>query len=191
MVALGIIFLGLLAKSKKKLRGALILAMVLIVLVSVGGERFKERAASIFDDSKDEVGSRQTRVNLLETGLRAFWNSPFIGVGLGNFVNMEGTSWYMAHNGYIEIAVEHGIFGLVLYLGLLCSILFNLRRMQRLLSVKGTLLNEYYLCQFLEIDIWTYFVIVMFSTPFGWFFFYLLGFTISMRKWLASKIISE
>lgn len=187
MITLGIVFLGLLAKSKKKLKVAFILVMVTIVLVSLGSERFTRRAASIFDGSRDEVGARQSRIDLWGTAIQAIWERPLTGVGLGNFRLMKEAIWHGAHNGYLEIAAELGILGLCLLLALLSSTFFNLRKMQKALAERSNH-TAYLLCQFIEISLWAYLGALMFASYwYGWIFFYLVGFSVSMRRWLSAQ----
>ena len=72
-----------------------------------------------------------TRLALWKAGARMFGDHLFTGTGAGTFVIVYGESyinrkvgdntWRAAHNSYIQIAAELGIFGLMIWLSILAS----------------------------------------------------------------------
>ncbi len=113
------------------LRGQRFLLMVVAmtlggtVLWSFSGEQFRERIVSLVSLEQD--------YNLTDTGGRkAVWTRglgyvgerPILGAGAGNFPEADGRywrregggRWQAAHNSYLQVAVEMGIPGLVIFL---------------------------------------------------------------------------
>jgi putative inorganic carbon (HCO3(-)) transporter len=102
--------------------GALVATLAAIPLAP---QTFWTRVISIFDGSKDQTGSRQARIDLLEEGWRVFVEHPVTGVGAGQFVNYNPPdrreAWHVTHNAFLEVATETGILGLVPFLVFLVS----------------------------------------------------------------------
>lgn len=88
-------------------------------------ESFWNRMVSIVDAERDETGSRQARIELLEEGWAAFTGSPIVGVGAGQFqaYNPPGRRqpWRVTHNALLEVAAETGLLGLAPFLFLIAS----------------------------------------------------------------------
>ena len=79
-----------------------------------------------------EESARQ-RYEVLKTGLRIFASHPVLGVGIGGY--REANVRYApklgerdAHNTYVSLAAETGLPGLLLWLGLVGSVLAQVRR---------------------------------------------------------------
>jgi O-antigen ligase len=78
----------------------------LLRLMDVGGElRF---------------GRWSSRRDILEAGLRVFWESPIIGMGSGTFISAVGITadWQVAHNAFLGVLVEGGIIGFLLFVSM-------------------------------------------------------------------------
>ena len=72
--------------------------------------------------------STETRLNLINRGMRFFRNRPWIGYGLNNFFVLNKAltgSVYYAHNNYVELLVDCGIVGTVVYYSLHAVSLIN------------------------------------------------------------------
>lgn len=71
-----------------------------------------------FGEEEDVDGSTRTRMELVEFGLIVFYLRPFLGYGINNFRAVH-TSYFgqeiYAHNNYIELLVDLGVVGLVIY----------------------------------------------------------------------------
>lgn len=66
------------------------------------------------------------RQDMVEVGLRAFWNRPIFGYGINCFKDIYGSvsgRVVYAHNNYIELMVDVGIVGVAAYYGYLLYIL--------------------------------------------------------------------
>ncbi len=110
--------------------GSLAIGIVLALLTGGAFELINENFGSFLsDDSVSRIGgtgtafgdaSARSRLDLMWSGLETFAASPWVGVGLG------GTEDWVAdkrpHNMYLLIAIEGGIVGLAIYLGLVFAI---------------------------------------------------------------------
>ncbi|HEU0120889.1 MAG TPA: O-antigen ligase family protein [Bryobacteraceae bacterium] len=79
----------------------------------------------------DEVsrGDMNGRGAVWINGLQLYWDNPVFGVGAGGFSgSVRGGSRIAAHNTYLEILVEHGAVGLALFLLIVSSLFFIVRR---------------------------------------------------------------
>jgi O-antigen ligase len=84
-------------------------------------------------------GSARDRFEILKTGLSIFASNPVVGVGIGCY--REANARYApqlrerdAHNTYVSLAAETGLPGLLLWLGLVGSVLAQVRRRRALLA---------------------------------------------------------
>ena len=93
------------------------LAILLAMLVWIGGDRLMSRIASIGPGHTDLTGDLRTSIN--HDSLRMFIKRPVLGWGLGAFpvVYPEFRTFYTnffvnaAHNDYLQLLVEMGLLG--------------------------------------------------------------------------------
>jgi len=123
--------------------GATLLALVAAVAIAVvvlPAEVF-DRYATITEYQKDE--SAMTRLAIWKSGARMFADHPLTGVGAGAFEivygesyidrKVAGNTWRVAHNSYIQVAAELGIFGLAIWVAIVSWAFLSLLRSRRLL----------------------------------------------------------
>jgi O-antigen ligase len=120
--------------------GALLALAVLIPAAS--WHRFENMSKLTSVDTlaqADPYGSAMQRFEILKVGWRIFESNPVLGVGIGcyneansRFAPMLGKK--DAHNTYLGLAAETGIPGLLLWLGLVGSVLGFVRRRRRSLD---------------------------------------------------------
>ncbi len=136
-VLTGIIaFFSLIYRRRKFKLVMFVLCAALILLTVLPGE-YKSRFMSIFDsEGYSYTNERVGRVAIWKRGLLAFRSNP-LGVGIKNFSLAEGAQkqeegvigkWMVAHNAYIQIGVELGVLGLILYLFFLISGFMSVKR---------------------------------------------------------------
>jgi putative inorganic carbon (hco3(-)) transporter len=84
----------------------------------------------------DPEGSAEQRFQIDETAWRIFKSHPLIGIGIGCY--QEANELYSpelgkrdAHNTYLALAAEMGVPGLLLWLGLVSSVLLQVKRYRR------------------------------------------------------------
>ena len=93
-------------------------------------ENVNERMESLFnlfsDTGGKADGSSLARKRMIEIGIEQFKESPLFGIGLGNAAALSlfklGKFAYL-HNDLVEMAVNNGIVGTVLYYGVLVTLL--------------------------------------------------------------------
>jgi O-antigen ligase len=142
----GVMLLVLAAFAARKHSG-LVAAGVLVALCAlpVVPDSYWRRIASITDESKDDVQSAQARKKLMSESVDAFVAHPLTGVGAGMFKNWNPPdreeAWHEAHNVWLQVAAELGIFGLAAFLFVVlraCYSVFQTRRLlRRLRPVSG------------------------------------------------------
>lgn len=95
-----------------------LIAVLLPVIVAVLPAGYSDRMLSIFYGDMDETGSREHRIQLMVNGVTSMIEHP-LGVGLGMSILASldyGTGWAEIHNAYLQVGVELGILGFVLYI---------------------------------------------------------------------------
>ncbi len=165
LIAAGVVLSGLYLVANTGSRGALISFVVVAILLisrASGGVRaacliaipalilifavllpqtITTRYLTLFRDDpetvKSEAGaSMDTRQYLLKTSLRFTLEHPLLGVGPGEFSDIEGRdavasgrrgAWQVSHNSYTQISSEMGLPGLLLFLGAVLSTLRLIR----------------------------------------------------------------
>jgi O-antigen ligase len=99
------------------------LAILVVMLLWLGGSTLMDRLASIDTDAHKELASG-VRLTIDRDALRMFARKPLFGWGLGTFpeVYPQFRSFYtddlvdQAHNDYLQLLVETGTFGFVIML---------------------------------------------------------------------------
>jgi putative inorganic carbon (HCO3(-)) transporter len=97
----------------------------LLLALPMAPSTFWARMESITDASKDETGSRQARLDLMEEAWNVFLDHPVLGIGLGQFVNYDPDgrreAWNVTHNALLQVATELGVVGLIPFCFLIVS----------------------------------------------------------------------
>ena len=110
--------------------------IAIIVGVAVGGQ-LKDRLLAMSGEELDTssqssaYGSYEQRRILIARSLEGIEHYPILGIGLHNFSTYSGV-WRDVHVTYLQIAVEGGIPGLILYLVFFGRGFSNLRQLRRL-----------------------------------------------------------
>lgn len=200
-LGLGAMLLVLAAFSVKK-HPMFVAAGVLCVLCALPlvPSTYWNRIASIADDSKDDVQSSQARKALMGQSLEAFMENPLTGVGAGCFKdwNPKGRSeaWHEAHNVWLQVAAELGIFGFAAFLFLVMRAFYAVFQTRRLLRSRrllrrpadaapaakaNDLLDAHSAAMAASLTGW--FVCAFFaSVAYNWTFYYLLALAAAPRE---------
>lgn len=145
-----VIFLFLFFGGKRKLKLAVAGMIILLMLVSFFPvltntiqSRFSNLLAGEFD-------SHIVRLVLYQAAVKMFESSPLFGVGLGNFiVSQDILEVKGAHNVFLNILAELGLFGLVSFLAIPILVLKN--NLKFLRQKKSGFLPSIALCSSLSI----------------------------------------
>jgi O-antigen ligase len=134
-LALLVVLLIMVLRSRKKALALLIFLVVLGFSLSLLPAEVWERAGTAIMSSGTDPSIRM-RTQLLRGGIEMFMDHSLFGVGIGNFLTHSfHYSGVLppshAHNMFLHIAAETGIFGFLLFMALLWTTWRVLRRTQK------------------------------------------------------------
>jgi probable O-glycosylation ligase (exosortase A-associated) len=176
-------------------------ALVVICALPLAPSSYWNRIASIADESKDDVQSSQARKALMGQSLEAFLENPVTGVGAGCFKdwNPKGRAeaWHEAHNVWLQVAAELGLFGLAAFFFLVMRAFYSVFQTRRLLrrnpleaarsADAAELLDEHSAAMAASLTGW--FVCAFFaSVAYNWTFYYLLALAAAPREILRDRL---
>ena len=125
-------------RSGHLLRAVAVLILLAAIFPLVVPEHVLERLATITDTEESSANSRLTA---WATALEMIKSNPFWGVGLRNFLPRvkeysvvplaPDDPGHVAHNSYLQIWAESGTIAFVVYMVLLASVFWTLRRIYR------------------------------------------------------------
>jgi O-antigen ligase len=132
MVLLGAVLLRKHRGSKGAAALGMFLAVVVGMLVWIGGDELSKRVATISTDTKSEL-SIGLRGTVKKDSLKMFVRKPVLGWGLGAFPTAypQFRTFYTdlfvneAHDDYVQLLVEMGALGVVLMLWFLVTVYRN------------------------------------------------------------------
>ena len=91
------------------------------------GYRFEDLIEYTIGQSSEVEGGTIIREKMIEKALSLWRESPIFGHGLNAFTVIGGFGVY-AHNNYVELLCNHGVFGFLLYYGFYLYILMKLMK---------------------------------------------------------------
>lgn len=138
-------------KARRRL-GALVLCMAAIA--TIGGSSFWEKMKTILAPDEDyNMQSETGRWQIWKNGLSIVRQRPFLGVGARQFPQAEAMlsdlgreraesngrqlPWQLAHNSYVSVVAETGVFGFALFISLLLTSIGTAYLMIREARVNG------------------------------------------------------
>lgn len=122
------------------------LVVILVVLLGTASDKYWTQMQTIVHYDQDyNVTSETGRVRIWKRGIGYMTDHPLLGVGMRNFPVAEGTIsplagrrergigvwWGAAHNTYVQVGAELGFPGFLLYLGVIGTAWWSLRRVSR------------------------------------------------------------
>ena len=139
-LGLEVIFLGIVWKSRRRLLIAVLGVTIAVAAFPFLSADMQDRYLSIFGAGEKNAATAQGRLEGVEGDLRVIMRRPFFGHGLGTSreanANFRGGD-QPAHNLYTETGQELGIFGLLILLALIRSIVINFNSAQSALARRG------------------------------------------------------
>jgi len=180
----GLFFLKMARKNGMKM---LFLGMLVLVLfIFLIPEEYLYRITSITDFSKDATGSASSRVWLTKTGFRLLMERPLLGYGLGmNILAIKDASstWHQIHNVYLQIGVEIGIAGMLIFIYLLVKLIKRMRFIQKAFNNLSVQPEKFYLAQGIEISLIAFAVAGIFHpVAYHFYFYYIAGFAVCLTR---------
>ncbi|WP_447983615.1 O-antigen ligase family protein [Nitrospira sp. Nam74] len=112
-----------------------IVALGIVVFGVLAGTAWKDRIRTMWDPQSEYDQTAGGRTEVWKASLLLLATHPW-GVGIDNFVTAEGLShggtgkWSASHNSFLEIAVELGIVGLVIFIRLLRGVMKTLHQIK-------------------------------------------------------------
>jgi len=165
------------SKVKKTLLTAL---AVCVFLVAIPQDNLTRLTTTLDVEQDYNLTSKHGRIQIWKQNLMKFVKSPIVGVGFGRSRTLEGDErqegvWKETHNTYIQILVESGIPGFMIFLPI---ILANWRRL-RVLRKSMTKYDENLSIAYgLEGGLWGFLVCITFLSvayhPITLFYFFLV-----------------
>jgi len=137
-----ILLVSSLSFQRIKLKNIIITLIVFIILIKLfftyADFTYLDHMRDILDkrfeglfnllEGKQGDASSGERAYLLEEGFKIFLDNPIIGTGLNNFRVFLGK---YAHNNYLELLVDTGIIGMLLFYSIYIIILKKIKNMQK------------------------------------------------------------
>ncbi len=127
--------LFMLKSSKKKLKLTFITVGIMAVALFLVPSSTLQR---ITDPSASDKQSSDYRLQLWNAGWRMLTENPLTGVGVGNFGEYlssygaaEAASFHVPHNTYLSIGAEMGFPGLLAFIAMLFTSLWNLSKLRK------------------------------------------------------------
>ncbi|HIH20532.1 TPA: O-antigen ligase family protein [Candidatus Micrarchaeota archaeon] len=124
-VLFGLFIFFILKYKKRKMKFAIISVLVMAIVLPLLPSDYKARFMSSFDTNDYSYSDEKMgRIAIWKRGLASIAKEP-LGSGIKNYTITEGErkreqgftgKWLVAHNSYLQIAVELGVLGLVLYM---------------------------------------------------------------------------
>jgi probable O-glycosylation ligase (exosortase A-associated) len=119
-------------RAKHRVLGILFLSLVVGAGLYVGGEQYLQRLSTLSNPQADE--SAANRIYAAYEAIRVWQEHPWNGVGFGSEefrrleIPLSTGARPVAHNTYLEMLVDSGVFALLLYIAVLFGTIFWLRR---------------------------------------------------------------
>lgn len=172
------------------------IAVVAVVAFPLVPPRYYDRFLTVSDPNEDfSVMRRQTYLIFAQ---KKFIEHPFIGIGLSNFEELYVQSEYRillnehdkikgrpAHNMYMHLTVETGVFGIAIFMTLLFWAWYDLRRSQAGFAAQGDMLSLR-LAQGLELSYLCFLILCLFGSrqyeEFPWLMFALSGALLQLSR---------
>lgn len=191
LVSMGGVLLWKLGRGKRTTMAlaTLVLAAAFACIMPSG---YSDRIFTILHPENDTTNSAQERQRLLERGIEVALHHPFIGIGMANFYEYSPNG-RVAHNSYLEVASELGVAGLIAYLTFLISPFRSLKRVERETFDADERVRElYYLSVGLQAVMIAFLVCSFFvSTQYFWHPYYIVGYSIALRRIQGSEFSSN
>ncbi|MBI5180241.1 MAG: O-antigen ligase family protein [Nitrospirae bacterium] len=137
-LGLGVVFLAIWYKSKKKTIGIAFLVIVATAIIALIPDDNRLRFQGM---GSEEDGTSQSRLTLWRAGMRMASEYPITGVGPNNFIYVNREHYFserleVQHNVYIQAMSELGYPGLIVFLMMIFGCFYNNRKARKILKEK-------------------------------------------------------
>ncbi len=166
-----------------------------LIFTLFASEQYWARIDTIWDsrtalpEEYDAGGLAAARLSIWSKGVQLFFEHPILGVGAGGFETAEGLShggegkWNAAHNAFLQIAVDLGAVGLILFVALLRRGIRDCRELVRRASERPDLEAWVWLAYGVEVSLYGFIVAGMtLSQGYSYVLYFLIAITAVMRR---------
>jgi O-antigen ligase len=193
LATIGIVYLA--RRVRKNGLIVLVVALALLVLViTVSPRGYGERLYSAFDTSLDVTGSATVRWELMKYAVVIMLSRPFgVGIGMNTLALREAgvATWTLIHNVYLQIGVELGLAGLLVFLLLAVRLFREIRRSLERLEGVPNARSLFLLGYGVQISLLSFLVMAMFApVAYHFYFFYIAGLGVAFQV-TARTIVEE
>lgn len=160
----------------------LLVTFGLLAFLVLAPGNYYNRLFSIYDNSRDAVGSATARRELLIRSIIVALRHPLFGIGIGNF-HIMSVHEAVSHNAYTQVASEMGMTAMVLYTMFIVTPIRRLRQIERETFATRRGSRFYYLAVGLQASLVAYMVSSFFaSVAYQWYVYYLVGYAVALRR---------
>jgi probable O-glycosylation ligase (exosortase A-associated) len=176
----------------------LIVLAVFLVFATMAGSEFWDRMATIWSPKSEHDRTAGGRTELWITGLKIIATHPW-GSGYGLCAIAEGVAsggkafrWNTAHNSFLQVGIELGVAGLIVFVCLLLRTYKDLRRVQALQFSSPQHRQEKDLASMLEVSLIGFLVGGFFlSQAYSMFLYFVVGLSFALSRMAISEQTSS
>lgn len=179
--------------SRHKARYFLLACAALSALLIMAPDSARERYATMINPESEYDRKLGDRTQVWEKGLLKVLDSPLLGVGLGNYVEADGRgreagdAWRTAHNSFLQVSLELGILGFVLFFALVLGTYRKLRALRRRLDASAEPPQVLWLIKGIEGSLLVYLATALFlSQAYNRQFYFLIALLVAAQKILLN-----
>lgn len=191
-LTLGLIFFLYFWKLRRRPERKLFYAVLVagVLALPLLPSTYFDRLGTITDIQADRTGSAQERWADMVIAMKKSLTNPIKGYGIGMNVltmNEERQTWRAVHNVYLELALDLGFPGLVLFLMLLSACIQGTLLAQRR-SRPGTNRALFHMAEGVQVSLIAYAVAAMFHpVSYHFYFYYIAGLAVAVRRLSAAE----
>jgi O-antigen ligase len=159
---------------------------LLLVLAPFVPSSYYARLATITDVEADETNSAEVRQQDLVVAIGYIARHPLIGSGIGTndlAMNAErGASWAAVHNAYLQVGMELGLPGLILYVAIVAGTLKAVGRIVRRTRGDAAQRELFWLASGLQVSLIAFvFAAMLHPAAYNFYFYYFGGLALAAR----------
>ncbi|MCL4791879.1 MAG: O-antigen ligase family protein [Gammaproteobacteria bacterium] len=140
MVGLLVVVAAIIYRSRRRTAILVVAAIASVLLVSVMTPDMRDRYLSLTEGDTRNAATTKGRIEHMLDEVQVASRRPFVGHGLGTSQEAlanEAGRYQPSHNLYLEVMIELGMVGLVIYLMFLASVFRNLQEVRASITALG------------------------------------------------------
>lgn len=170
--------------------------LAMITFLPLLPDSYYERISTIINIEQDVTSSAQSRLSDMKVALNYAVSHPLIGSGIGMnsllMNELRGEVWLEVHNVYLQLWLELGLPGLLLYLMLFKSALGATTEVLRAAEKNHDNGQFYNLVEGLRVGLIGFAVAALFyPTAYHFYFYYIAGLSVASAKIFRNRLVSK